>query len=219
MVVTSVQEHISDSLAKCGYPQWALICTGPTVKPLDAEPKKEEDQAKGFVTIPYVKGVSEKIRQALGKQKITTTFKPMGSIKSTLVHPKDKFLSRIKDNLVYEATCSSCDATYIGETQQPLHKRVYQHATPNSSSVIADHTRQSWSHALANFQILEREDDWGRKGIREAIQECICSPTLNQNKGLRYCLSHEWDRPLWVSWTSLPPDNGHRNNVRNVDSS
>ena len=136
MVVTGVQEreeerdNISDSLAKCGYPQWALISTGPTVKPLDAESKKEEDQAKRFVTIPYVKGVSEKIRQALGKQKITTAFKPMGSIKSTLVHPKDKVPSRIKDNLVYEAMCSSFDATYIVETQQPHHKRDYQHATP-----------------------------------------------------------------------------------------
>ena len=82
MVVTGVQEreeerdHISDSLAKCRYPQWALMCTGPTVKPLDTEPKKE-DRAKGSVTIPYVKGVSEKIRRALGKQKITTAFKPM----------------------------------------------------------------------------------------------------------------------------------------------
>ena len=163
MVVTGVQEreeerdHISDSLAKCGYPQWALICTSPMVKPLDAKPKKEEDRAKGFVIIPYVKGVSEKIRQALGKQKITTAFKPMGSIKSTLVHTKDKVLSHIKDNLVYEATCSSCDATYIGETQQPLNKRVYQHAAPNLSSAIADHTCQTgYRLSLANFQIPER---------------------------------------------------------------
>ena len=68
MVVTGVQkreeerDHISDTLAKCGHPQWALISAGPTVKPLDPEPRKEEDRAKGFVTIPYVKGESEKIR-------------------------------------------------------------------------------------------------------------------------------------------------------------
>ena len=127
------RDHISDFLAKCGYPQWALICTGPMVKPLDAEPKKEEDRA-------------------LGKQKITTAVKPMGSIKSALVHPKDKVPSRTKDNLVYEATCLSCDATYIGETQHPLHKRVYQHAAPNLSSAIADHTRQTGHRlSLANF--------------------------------------------------------------------
>ena len=100
------RDHISDSLAKCGYPQWALISTGSMVNP-----KKEEDRAKGFISIPYVKGVSEKIRQTLRKQKITTAFKPIGSIKSTLVHPKDKVPSRIKDNLLYEATCSSCDGT------------------------------------------------------------------------------------------------------------
>ena len=68
MVVTSIQkheeerDHMSDSLAKCRYPRWGLISTGPIVKPLDAEPRKEEDRAKGFITIPYVKGVSEKIR-------------------------------------------------------------------------------------------------------------------------------------------------------------
>ena len=106
------------------------------------------------------------------------------------------------------------DATYIGETQQPLHKRVYQHAAPNSSSAIADHTCQTGHRlSLANFQILEREEDWGRRGIREAVQEHISSPTLNRNKGLRYCLSHKWDRPFGVSQTILPPDDGHRNNV------
>ena len=33
------------------------------------------------------------------------------------------------------------------------------------------------------------------------------------------CLSHKWDRPLRVSRTILPPDDGHRNNVRNGDPS
>ena len=111
VVLLPERDHIIDSLAKCGYPQWALFCTGPTVKPLDAEPKKKEDCAKGFVTIPYVKGVSENIRRALRRQKITTAFKPMGSIKSPLVLSKDKVPSRIKDNL--EATCSSCVKRHV----------------------------------------------------------------------------------------------------------
>ena len=61
--------------AHCGYPHF-------TKEPMDAEPKKEEDRAKGFVTNSFVKGVTEKIRRVLGKKKIITVFKQMGNIKT-----------------------------------------------------------------------------------------------------------------------------------------
>ena len=80
------------------------------------------------------------------------------SIKSILVHLKNKFLSRIKDNLFYEATCSTCSASYVDETQQSLHKRVSQNAAANSFS---------------DFRVLEGEDDWDRRETREVVRECI----------------------------------------------
>ena len=119
-------------------------------------------------------------------------------------------------SVVYEATCLSWDA--IGETQQSLHKRVYQHAAPNSSSAIADPTCQTGHASLWPTSKYWREKTTGgRRGIREAVRERVRSPTLNRNRGLRYCLSHKWDRPLGVSQTSITPEDGHRKSVRNVE--
>ena len=90
----------------------------------------------------------------------------------------------------------------MGETQQPLSKRVHQHthsAAGRQNSAVLDHMCAT-GHVLDldSFTILEREADWRRRGIREAIYVKQVVPGLNQNGGLRCALSPLWDRPLWV---------------------
>ena len=73
MVVTGVQEceaerdHISGSLAKCRYPQWTLICTGPTVKPRRA--KEGGGPSEGTCNHPLRKRSVGKNRRALGSRR------------------------------------------------------------------------------------------------------------------------------------------------------
>ena len=62
---------------------------------------------------------------------------------------------------------------------------------------------------LDSFTILEREADWRRRGIREAIYVKRVVPGLNKSGGLHYALSLVWDRPLGVkSVRSSRPEDG-----------
>ena len=78
----------------------------------------------------------------------------------------------------------------MGETQQPLAKRVHQHTQPAAgrpNSAVLDHMGDTGHRVdLENFEILEREQDWQRRGIREVIWVKQLQPKLNKCGGLRH---------------------------------
>ena len=52
--------------------------------------KDNSNKSRGMVVIPYVEGVSEKIKRIYSKHGIHTAMRPTNTLKSILVHPKDK---------------------------------------------------------------------------------------------------------------------------------
>ena len=116
------------------------------------------------------------------------------------VHPKDKPSHDKKSNVVYGITCKEidCDDTYIGETKQPLSKRMYQHRRPSSSGVndsaVYSHLKFA-DHKFDNKDvlILDKEHNWFERGVKEAIYVRLEEPTLNRGGGLRHNLSHAYD--------------------------
>ena len=138
----------------------------------------------------------------LGSVNITTHFRPPGTLRQVLFHPKDKVPKGKKTNVVYQAECGQCGEKYVSETQQLLSKRVHQRthsAAGRLNSVVLDHMCAT-GHVLEldSFTILEREAEWRRRGIREAIYVKRVVPGLNKSGGLRCALSLMLDRPLGV---------------------
>ena len=104
---------------------------------------------------------------------------------------------------MYGITCADtkCSESYVGETKQSLKARSNQHRRPSSNeaqnSAVFTHLKDS-GH---NFEdqdvvILDREDRWHERGVKEAIWERVEKPSLNKSGGLRFNLSHTWDRAL-----------------------
>ena len=158
---------------------------------------------KANITIPYIKGVSEKLRRILQDFNIGTNFKPYSTLRQKLVHPKDRVHKGVKADVIYRLKCEEpqCNNTYIGETSQPLKERYKQHCratTSKYSSAIYHHTQQNQGHSfsLKTTDILDREPRWFERGVREAIYERIYNPTLNRKGGLRVELSSTWDHAL-----------------------
>ena len=92
--------------------------------------------------------------------------------------------------------------TYVGETKQSLKARLGQHRRPSSTdwqpdSAIYTHAKTS-GHQIdtEDVTILDREERWFERGVREAIWERVEKPSLNKRGGLRFQLSHAWDSSI-----------------------
>ena len=194
--------NIKQTLKKCGYPDWAVKSHQKVKKNKVNRRENQQPSRRSRVTLPYVAGISEKIRRVLAEHNITSHFKPYNTIRNILVHPKDKLPKEKKPNVIYGIKCGEpkCNETYIGETSQPLAKRMYQHRRPSSSgydSAVFTHLHTT-GHQFANEDviILDSEENWFERGVKEAIYERRERPALNRNGGLRFNLSHAWDKTI-----------------------
>ena len=87
----------------------------------------------------------------------------------------------------------NCQDSYIGETKQPLHKPLYQHRRAGSygnDSAVFTHLKES-GHKFEdkNISILDKEQKWFERGVREAVHVNTENPSLNRGGGLRHNLS------------------------------
>ncbi|TWW81402.1 hypothetical protein D4764_01G0012170 [Takifugu flavidus] len=160
------QDHIKTALKTCGYPDRAFTRTS---RKQDLSKGEEERNKRRSVSIPYLSGVSEKFRRILQKHNIPVHFKPSNTLRQRLVHPKDKTPRPKQSNVVYAVQCQEkCKELYIGETKQPLHRRMAQHRRATSSgqdSAVHLHLKES-GHSFEDSQvrILAREDRWFERG-------------------------------------------------------
>ncbi|KAL9952791.1 hypothetical protein ACROYT_G040098 [Oculina patagonica] len=75
------------------------------------------------VGLPYVSGLSEHLSRVIRAQHIRTYHKPYNTLRSILVHPKDRTSTEKKTGVVYDITCNDCGEHYIGETARILWRR------------------------------------------------------------------------------------------------
>ncbi|KAI8506885.1 hypothetical protein Bbelb_153240 [Branchiostoma belcheri] len=202
---TDEQRHLRGALAKCGYKNWTF---NKALKPSDQSKKTQKckpltNKNKANITIPYVQGVSEKLRRIFQNFNIATNFKPHSTLRQRLVHPKDRPHKGTKANVIYRLKCEepNCNNTYIGETSRPLKVRYKEHCRPSAngySSAIFHHLQHNQGHSfkLESTDVLDRETRWWERGVKEAIYERMYNPTLNREGGLRVDLSGTWDLAL-----------------------
>ena len=125
------EQRIIKALAVCEYPRWAVDKVKQQMKDkaTTAKPQKKtnENPIKGMVVIPYVEGTSEKLQRVFRKHGFTTAMKPTNTLKSILVHPKDKKDIDQTSEVVYDIPCKGCNKSYIGETGRPFGVRKKEH--------------------------------------------------------------------------------------------
>ena len=185
------KERIKKALSVCGYPEWAFQVTknGGASK----EPSPESStKSKAKVNIPYVPGVTESLQRLFRKHGVQAHAKPYSKVRAMVVSPKDKVEPMERCDTVYHIKCADCPATYTGETGQPLRERLKQHK--RVSSVVGVHMR-STEHSIDwdNTKVLDRESNWTKRGVKEAINIRRHKPTLNKDKG-RHHLPAAFDK-------------------------
>ena len=129
-------------------------------------------EVKGYAVLPYVKGVTERVRRVLSQQNIKVATKPVNTIRQIVSKPKDRVEDLKKTGVIYQIPCSDCTTVYIGETGRALHTRRAEH----ERNVRLAHTEKSALSEHANS--LDHNIDW------DGIKVLKSEPKYHQRKWL-----------------------------------
>ena len=107
--------------------------------------ERVEEQPKATISLPHVRGISVALKRVLEPIEVSTILKPNQTLMKKLEHPND--VPDIKrSNVVYHIPCVNCHATYKGETNRELDKRVDEHmkATQRAEVEVSALAKHVW---------------------------------------------------------------------------
>ena len=139
------------------------------------------DRASISVGLPYVRGTSEKLAKIFREHGVGTYHKPFNTLRSILLHPKDKTPDLKKCGVIYQLQCPQCPEQYVGETGRTLETRLKEHfklASPRTA--VGEH-----EHPISqdNVKVIAREDHTLRRKIRESVEIRTRRPAINRDQG------------------------------------
>jgi len=79
---------------------------------------------------------------------VPVAMKPCKTLKTVLVHPKDKQEKEDLTECVHKVPCANCDKTYIGETGRKFGVRLQEHKTEVASKTGRTFTRSLRASSL-----------------------------------------------------------------------
>ncbi len=182
------KNHIVDALRTNGYPSSVIkmnYSVSTSVKSSD------NNEPIGTVVLPYIRHVSESIKRILTPLNIRTCFRPHQTLKTILVHAKDKVPMSEKRGIVYQIPCGSCNHTYIGQSGRTLEDRLKEHKRaiiPDSTyftSAVAEHAVKS-NHVIDwnNAKVIDSHSNLYQRCYLESWQIKKRNSSMNRDEGL-----------------------------------
>ena len=127
---------------------------------------------------------------------IQVCFKGVNTLKSMLMHPKDKISNDQKKDLVYHWECKAdgCNSSYIGETSRALDERVKEHSKSTTLAILK-HCKDLHHPlpSILDFNIIDKDPSQITREAKEAIHIRRLDPSLNRNIGemsIPHCFDH-----------------------------
>ncbi len=117
------------------------------------DPVSSGSASKGSVDIPYVGQVSDQIARLFRSRGVMTRIRPYNTIRARLVRPKDRHSMEEQAGLVYSIKCADCPASYVGETERPVAKRLKEHRRPESP--VCEHMTEATDRPSLNRDMVE----------------------------------------------------------------
>ena len=197
------EEHLQKVLTENKYPTWPLNRVKNKIKaPTRQELQRREHanntkgQNKPYMILPYVRGLSESMKNICNKYGVQVHYRGGNTIKDLLMAPKDKDHITMKSGIIYRFKCHrvDCDDEFIGESSRTFGERFKEHL--KAPSPIYYHQNITGHYTTTeNFSIVQKEDQNLIRAIKEAIYIRVNNPSLNRNIG-KYHLPHIWDEVL-----------------------
>ena len=197
-ILAKEMEHLNRVLCYNSYPQWIINQQGKLDKqdPLIHPETGNEIKKCFYISVPYFPGLQESYKKIFKYMPIQVCFKGVNTLKSMLMHPKDKISNDQKKDLVYHWECKvdGCNSSYIGEMSWALGKRVKEHSKSTTSGNLK-HCKD-FHHPLPSildFNIIDKDPSQITREAKEAIHIRRLDPNLNRNIGkmsIPHCFDH-----------------------------
>jgi len=185
--------------------QYSSTPTQPTTKKDEGKSNKN----KIFLSVPYIKGLSEQIKKLLKDydfHDIKIADKPINKLNTSIYSQlKDSIPKEKKTCVVYQVDCGDCDKIYIGQTKQYIKTRISQHKSTtvstkksqNTKTALAKHsinTRHTFN--FTDVKILDKETHRRKRELKEALHICLNSQTVVNDKSDMHNLNHFYANTL-----------------------
>ena len=180
-----------------------------------------------MVSLPFYSGVTEPIARALNAKGIATSISTRGSLRENLVKPKDKLKKEETNGHIYHIPCAGangtpCPGRYVGETERTPAARFQEHTSTATNSLgkyksaMLQHARDNQHHFRKDdVTILASDQNWVKRGIKEAIYIQTLTPSINIDPG-RHKLSSHFDSILSDIISAPPAPPTHDAAVENL---
>ena len=125
------------------------------------------------ITLPYIKGTTDRISRILHKHNYRISFKPHQTIKDQLQNPKQKI--PLEHQGVYSIPCKDCPEKYVGQTNRRISARVREHELSIINKQITSALFQHHHHTghnidFENTRTIAKLTHYGVRLQREAIE-------------------------------------------------
>ncbi len=183
------RDRVIQELMLNGYPRKFLNQVSRPSPNDSISNSNNEPKTKGFSCIPYMKGVSEQIKQILKNVGVRTVYKPMISLGEIFGKPKDKQKTTEVKGIVYKFECPDCSFKYVGESKRSWKSRWAEHkpgVRPDIKSAIyiKDHAESTGqSSSIDNAKILEKRiHNIDKRTFLESFHSILDNKTVNEHK-------------------------------------
>ena len=136
------KRFLSHRLTENDYPKW-FIQKALKKRIAQAQVKsKEEERHIGLVTLPFIPGITERLKRLLKNHQIKVATKPLRTVGNMLPSIKDKINKFDPRGVVYRIPCLDCSGVYFGETGRSLKTRRKEHQRDVKPNIIAQLTNE-----------------------------------------------------------------------------
>ena len=151
-------QHTQNALLANGYKR-RMFKVPSRPSPTSQQNSTSETTRPISVGLPYVSGLSEHLSRVFRAQGTRTYHKPYNTLRSILVHPKDRTPTEKKTGVVYDITCNVCGEHYTGETARTLEKRMGEHQKQTTSAIREHQSQANQKIDWEGVKILDKESE------------------------------------------------------------
>ena len=174
------------------------------IKEVEKKTKRNEAERKRYISLPWIPGLSQKLKKAYKRANCTITFKSPRNLESILTSKNKPEMPKNNQPGVY-FIATDCHKAYTGETKKQVSTRNREHEKAifkgDRNDAVAEHQNICGCKVdTENTKTIAVEPMWYKRKVREALEIRRLKTGPNEDRGLNRDLG---DYVTTDSWSSL----------------